>query len=340
MTAKNDSPRTKAGDASSWRSRGRKLLFPAIALQLVAVVVFAIALRLGETTQPTLLALYAPRQPVLLLTVLATLAAPFTQRRRLLVPVQLGTLVFVLFAVMGLSVGRPVAGEHAVRLATYNVYFGKLGHPELFAEIAAMPEDVVLIQAPWPKMADDLRERFPDRTTEAFEDFVIVTRLRIKDVIKPEHLEPDVPAQWVGWVLESPSGPVTIYNVHPFSPRNALFGDGGNSENTKRREAQIASAVAAAHAGVGPFVLIGDTNLPEPSPIARRSFAGLRDAFEETGFGFGYTFPSKRPWMRIDRAFAGEGIHFLDARVGRRGASDHRPLFVDFEIERSNAHGS
>jgi len=33
-------------------------------------------------------------------------------------------------------------------------------------------------------------------------------------------------------------------------------------------------------------------------------------------------------------ALADDRIRFLDARVGERGASDHRPLFVDFEVVR------
>ena len=70
------------------------------------------------------------------------------------------------------------------------------------------------------------------------------------------------------------------------------------------------------------------------SGIARKSFEGLKDSFAEAGFGFGYTFPAKRPWMRIDRAF-GRGVRFTGSRVGPLGASDHRPIFVDLEVDSS-----
>ena len=79
-------------------------------------------------------------------------------------------------------------------------------------------------------------------------------------------------------------------------------------------------------------MIAGDTNLPTWSVLARRELSGFADAFEEAGSGFGYTFPAKRPWMRIDRVFGGPGIRFVGARVGDRGASDHRPLFVELEL--------
>ena len=104
--------------------------------------------------------------------------------------------------------------------------------------------------------------------------------------------------------------------------------------NRSQPERQIEAAVLAAKADGAPYVVVGDTNLPPWSSVGRRHFEGLTDAFDEVGFGFGYTFPAKKPWMRIDRALGSEGIRFLDVRVGPLGASDHRPLFVDFEIVR------
>jgi endonuclease/exonuclease/phosphatase family metal-dependent hydrolase len=138
---------------------------------------------------------------------------------------------------------------------------------------------------------------------------------------------------FVEYVVDTPSGPLRLFNVHPFSPRHALFEDENTGANIDHREAQIETVVAAARRDGPPFVIAGDTNLPVLSSIARHNLGRFKDAFEETGFGFGYTFPSKRPWMRIDRAFADDRVRFVDTRVGSRGVSDHRPLFVDFEIK-------
>lgn len=324
-------------EEARWKRRARRILFWLIVLELVAIAVFVAAILVGESTRPTFIALYAPRQPLLAAAVLGGILAPLTKRRvRALVIVHVVACLLLLFPVLGFSVGRSrrPEGDAVIRLATYNVYFGKMGRPKLMDELAAMPVDILLIQAPHESMGARLRERFPDRKVHQFEDFIIVSKLEVKDVIEPKPLAEDTPAMYCGYVVETPAGPLGIYNVHPFSPRHALFGEHPREKNVRVREEQIAAAVGAARAGGPPFIVAGDTNLPNLSPIRRRHLSDLVDAFDEVGFGFGYTFPAKRPWMRIDRVLGSEGIRFLDARVGPLGASDHRPLFVDFEIVR------
>lgn len=319
----------------SWKRRGRALLFWLVVLQMVGVVVFIGGLCLAEDTRPTFILLYAPRQPLLLAAGVALLAVPFTRRRvKLLGGLQLALCLVVLFPVLGLHLGwsRAPKGK-VIRVASYNVYFGKMNRPVLMDELAEIVRnvDVLLIQAPHESMPEKLRQRFSDRNVEHYEDFVIITRYKIRELSKPKAISEDVRAMYASYVLETEDGPLGVFNVHPFSPRHALFTDEMN-DNIANRERQIEGAVEAAKADGGPFVVIGDTNLPPFSAIGRRHFAGLTDAFEDVGFGFGYTFPAKRRWLRLDRAFGSEGIRFLDFRIGPLGESDHRPIFVDFEL--------
>ncbi len=325
-----------------WRSRARRLARWLIALELVGFALYFGALLLGETSRLTMIALYLPRQPLLLVAACGALLAAFARwplrgnpvlGKRVLVAVHVILVLVVLFPVMGLTLGRARDSEHRIRLATYNIYFGKLSRSALLDEIAAMDADIILLQATYDSLGD-MKQRFPDRSTHRADDFVIVTRFKILSVEEPPPLADGELPKFVGYVLETPSGPLRVYNVHPFSPRHALFGDHEADKNITNREAQIEAAVWSARNDGPPFIIAGDTNLPPGSAIGRRHLGGLTDAFDEVGFGFGYTFPAKRPWMRIDRAFADERIRFLDARVGPRGASDHRPVFVDFELVR------
>lgn len=323
-------------------SRWRRLALWAIAIELAGFAVYIAALLVGETSRLTLIALYLPRQPLLAVALAGGVLSLLSRWRssrgpvtgaRVLAVLHLALALFVLVSLMGLSLGRPRESENRIRLASYNIYFGKLSRTALMDELAAMDVDILLLQATYDSLGD-LKKRFPDRSTHRADDFVIVTRFPIKSVEVPPPLADGQLPKFVGYVLETPSGPLRIYNVHPFSPRHALFHGEETAQNIADREAQIEAAVWSARSDGPPFILAGDTNLPPWSAIGRRHLGDLDDAFAEVGFGLGYTFPAKRPWMRIDRAFADARVRFLDARVGPRGASDHRPLFVDFEILR------
>ena len=318
---------------SKAKARARWLLYWAIVLQLAGIAIFVAALLIGEHSRLSLIALYLPRQPLLAGAVLGAVLAPLTKRRvRVLVALQVLAALIVLFPVMGFKLGGSGKSEFPVRLATYNVYFGKLNRPALLDEIAAMPADIILLQATYDSMFDRVKERFPDRSTHHTDDFILITRYKIASVDVPPPLADGSLPKFVGYVLETDAGPLRVFNVHPFSPRHALFEDEQTNDNIRHREEQIAAVVAAAHRPGPPFVIAGDTNLPALSSMGRRYFGDLHDAFDDVGFGLGYTFPAKRPWMRIDRALAKDGIHFVDVRVGKLGASDHRAVFVDFDV--------
>lgn len=319
---------------SWWKRHARRLLLAVVVVQAVAVAAFSGALLLGERTHATFVALYVPRQPLLAVVVLGAVGAALARRRVLLV-VQAVLFLVVLVPVMGLHAALPRAATPAqptLRLATYNVFFGKLGRSRLLDEIAAMPADVVLLQATYNSIGKGLRERFPDRTVRQDDELVIVSRFPILEVELPEPLPGDLKPMFVGYLLQTPEGPLRVYCIHPYSPRAALDGDRPWDTDVARREAQIAAVVAAAQRPGPPFVIAGDTNLPGLSAIARRYFADLQDAFDEAGSGLGYSFPAKRPWMRIDRVLGGRGVRFLDVRVGPQGASDHRPLFAVLQL--------
>jgi vancomycin resistance protein VanJ len=317
------------------QSRWRRLLFAAIVVEIGTVVLLIAAMLLGEQSRPTLILLYLPRLPLLLAVLGGALLTPLARRRgRVLVAIHVVLGLIVLFPVMGLSVGMTRATEHPIRLASYNVFFGKGSRPAVVDELAAMPSDVMVFQAAFGSLGEKLRERLPDRTIRQDGEFVLVSKFPVRAVEVPPALADGTPSMFVKYVIDTPGGALRLVSVHPYSPRHALFGEheAGADTDIAHREGQIGAALAAARSDVPPFVVVGDTNLPALSAIARRRFSGLTDAFADVGFGFGYTFPAKHPWMRIDRALGSDGVRFAAVRVGPLGASDHRPLFVDLEL--------
>jgi len=311
----------------------RKIARWLIALELAGVALFLVALLIGESTRVTALALYAPRQPLIVAVLIGAIASWKVPRRNLFIGIHAVALLIVFFPVMGFSVGSSKTSDRAIHLASWNVYFGKLGREQILDEIDAMNVDVVLVQAAFDSITERTKSRLGDRTFHKEDDLAIISKLKVKKILDPVTLGSENPgSKWSGYEIESPQGTFHLYNVHPFSPRHALTGEWSARDNAGYRELQVDSVVENARKNGTPFVIIGDTNLPVMSGILRRRTSGLSDAWSETGFGFGWTFPAKHPWMRIDRAFGSEGVRFLSMRVGDSLRSDHRPIFVDFEL--------
>jgi vancomycin resistance protein VanJ len=70
-------------------------------------------------------------------------------------------------------------------------------------------------------------------------------------------------------------------------------------------------------------IIAGDTNLPGLSRIFHENLGGFDDAFAAVGRGFGYTYPSKFPWLRIDRILTNGKLRAVDFRIGDARASHH-----------------
>src|SRR5262245_9249677 len=126
--------------ASTRGSRVRQVVYACIVLQMIGVAVFVASLLVGEQNRVTLLALYLPRWPFVLLAIVMALLVRYAGRNvRVMLPVQLGICLVLLFPVLGFSTGSSRQGERPIHFASYNIYFGKLNRPELIEEIVRMP---------------------------------------------------------------------------------------------------------------------------------------------------------------------------------------------------------
>ena len=78
-----------------------------------------------------------------------------------------------------------------------------------------------------------------------------------------------------------------------------------------------------------PLLIGGDFNLP-PDHASMAALGSLfRFAFEDAGWGYGYTRPSRYPWFRIDHILASPEWVFTHCRVGPDVGSDHLPLIAE-----------
>jgi len=95
------------------------------------------------------------------------------------------------------------------------------------------------------------------------------------------------------------------------------------------REKLINRVVARIKSSPYPVVLAGDFNDTPVSYIHRVACAGRKDAFTESGFGFGNTyFGNKAPSYRIDYVIYDKMMKSINLKVHHIELSDHYPVTV------------
>jgi vancomycin resistance protein VanJ len=289
--------------------------------------------------------------PLPILTALILLA----RRPRLLWTQALAAVILV-FPLMGFVLPAPRFGAPpgpVVRVLSYNVDSLRAGVDRIIAEVDRYsPEIAVFVEVvASPAFEGALRERYPAVVVNG--QFVLATKYPVVSTREPDRLpyygrmrSP----RYLEHVLDTPLGRVALYMVHPLSPREdlgAIRGRQGLKQeilsgrllhppgadvvqvNSGLRSAQTTAYAGEASRETVPVILAGDTNLPSPSYVLASNLSGFQDGFRAAGWGFGYTFPAHRPWMRIDRIMASAQLRFVRFLVGDSQSSDHRSVVAD-----------
>ncbi len=79
-----------------------------------------------------------------------------------------------------------------------------------------------------------------------------------------------------------------------------------------------------------PIIIMGDWNMRPRSREWRKVTRNLQDVWSVLGEGAGYTYPSRRPRMRLDYIFASQNLRVVEAELVKTipEASDHLPIKV------------
>lgn len=102
-----------------------------------------------------------------------------------------------------------------------------------------------------------------------------------------------------------------------------------------RREALGNLVDALAETRGMPTLVAGDFNTPAGSSLLEPLKQGFRDGFEQAGWGFGYTWPSRLPGLRIDQVYASPVWAFRRCWVGPDVGSDHLPIIAELVLPRA-----
>lgn len=100
-----------------------------------------------------------------------------------------------------------------------------------------------------------------------------------------------------------------------------------------QRDVQIRRVRMLAGDSLTRVVIAGDFNTVADSPLLSKTMGGLRNAFSDTGYGYGNTKWTRGWGVRIDHVFTGRQIRATSCEVGPDLGSDHLPLIVDLVVD-------
>jgi len=330
----------------------RLIMGMALAYVAALVVVIAFFRLVGERWWVSAVGLFLPRIGFGLPLVVLVPALLFFKLRRELWT-QVVALLLVVVPLMGFTFPAPHFGSAAsMRVLSFNVNSEYSGSEEVAREILARHADVVFLQesTEWSHIGDILKRTYP--TVAESTQFVLATRYRLVETTDPPRIpyyQRERSPRFMRYVLVTPFGTVTFYSVHPLSPReafNALRGQGLTHEvrsgrlfegahardigvNAGLRMLQLEHIGAMVRKENRPTIVVGDTNQPGLSAVFAEELGQLGDAFEQGGSGFGYTYPSRHPWMRIDKILLSSEFRARNFEDGCSSVSDHHCVFAD-----------
>lgn len=291
---------------------------------------WGLAERFGEASLPTALLAYAP--PILLMwpAGLLLLAALWRPQRAALPLALLACLAALAYGGLSLHPPQPASG---LRLLSYNVARGGLGSPaQLAAEIRAADPDVVALQevnglrdpATGPGFLVELASQLPGYRLVRAREVATFSRLPMtasRAIGLPNNRALlEVRLHWQG-------RQVRVVNVHLGTISFSGVLNGRFARTAALRATALNTLMSLAEAEPGPLVLVGDFNTPPRGPEYQRLNRHAPDAFEQSGLGFGWSFPARAPLWRIDHLFSRD-LTAQRAELRPAGGSDHRALLV------------
>ena len=321
-------------------------LLTAAGAVLVAAV-WAAGDLVGERHWTTTLLAYVPQHPFLVPSALLLLAS-LARRRVWLALANIVVLAFGAFQLLGLSLAPQDTGTRpSLRVMTYNIHHGSLGIEAVARDIRRQNPDVVLLQEcnafrSWPDPMPRLAQLLPGyRTYLAGDEVAMLCRLPVRSVAAWPLRDSGPRRIALSAVLSVGGRSLRVLNVHLMtsSTGSSLARSGRRAPDHLRQTARVRGEQLErvrqwVQSGDGPCIVAGDFNTPPRGVFYRRMPArGLSDSFRQAGRGFGATYPSDIPLLRIDHIFTGKGVRALRTWVPRTHGSDHRPVVADLLLE-------
>jgi endonuclease/exonuclease/phosphatase family metal-dependent hydrolase len=243
---------------------------------------------------------------------------------------------------------RPPAGE-TVRVMTYNLGQVPLDTRRLIAMIERERVDLVCFQEGSPSRPDldayFARGWYRDRQKHLASRYPIVADF--EPMPEENQSEERYGGRLIRARVRTPSGTeFVLASVHLPTLRPGLNRVlGGDVRGLKihlawwRHELDRALRLLSDADGT-PLILAGDFNMPSDDSTMAALGGSFQFAFAEAGWGYGYTRPSRYPWVRIDHILTSPESAVTRCWVGPDFGSDHLPLLAEVVLPSAAAAGA
>lgn len=237
----------------------------------------------------------------------------------------------------------PTGGGARLRVMTYNIkWTSRDGGAGAVRDIEAFHPDLIQMQDSGGVMQGAVGKALAGWNVRTSGQYLVATHLPLPPLQSLDISYAGANHHCVRYTLQVGGRAVTVYDVHLLSPRGGLAaarggqveGMDGNAGQRLFEADRLAGYLAAEP---GPALVTGDLNAPMQSLVCRRLLeAGLRDAFAEGGYGYGYTYGAYtrvgQPYVRIDHILASHEWRLGGCWVGNRAGSDHCPVIADLTL--------
>lgn len=238
----------------------------------------------------------------------------------------------------------PYHGKPVLRVMTFNTANFYFGNPT--EEIAAWEPDIILLQQTNPALTIQIAERVFQGKGEF--RTVLFNGVISRWKIRKESADPKTRSQQIE--IETPDGRLlTVVNVHLATAATDLqlwtksaWRDHGKNRKLRKKEiSQILQTLQQSSSPAETSIIFGgDFNSPSTDVIHRRLSKEFVDAFSKVGTGWGNTFHSRFPILRIDHIYTSQHLTPVRCRAIKTLKSDHRYVVADFLIQSMPHHAN
>lgn len=288
----------------------------------------------------TALLAYLPQQPFFI-PVAILLCWSLLRRQWRLVGWNAVVLVGALVAVLGVNVPWPTFGAAAgtpVRVMTYNIHAAATGAARTWRAINRVQPDVIVVQE--DNGPQRLAQSAPSGWRHA-EHVEVAVLSRYPIIAQHNYPVTGTSRVMLATTLDVHGARLTVLNVHlsTATTGESLFHHKGSlrgylHRTTAVRGQQIAMIRRIVSQSPDPVIVAGDFNTPPRGILYRRMTQLCDDAFHVSGWGVGFTYPTRLPLLRIDHLFLSKGIIARRCWTPAFTTSDHRPLVADVVLPR------